>query len=398
MTCDKKLEKARMQLLWQQPFFAVMLLNLKLVETTDNPQVSTMATDGKSLFYHPSFIEQLSLQQLIFILAHEVMHVALEHHLRCRGRDMKLWNMATDYAINLQLVEACIGEKPEGMLLDYEFSNMSAEEIYPLLIIEPAAQQQTQDNAISSPQSGQDSDPGGCGAVLDACKNANVSELSQMKRDIQTSIRQAISIAAGKAGGRENLPSGIRNIMDNSTKPIIDWRQTLRDYIDDSTRQDYSWSSPNRRMLSLDIIVPGLVSDGLNQLVVAIDTSASIDQKLLQLFATEIQAAFDEGIADELVVIYADQRVRKTETFTKGDKLILEAVGKGGTSFIDTFLWINKHASNASVIVYFTDLQTTEFGHEPMAPVIWAAYGKQKTYEVLAKRVPFGRPIHIPSY
>jgi predicted metal-dependent peptidase len=63
-----------------------------------------MATDGVTLFYNPSFVDTLNSATLVGVLAHEVMHPALQHHLRRSTRNPRRWNIACDYAINLLLL------------------------------------------------------------------------------------------------------------------------------------------------------------------------------------------------------------------------------------------------------------------------------------------------------
>jgi hypothetical protein len=65
-----------------------------------------MATDGVSLYYNPEFVDTLNSATLAGVLAHEVMHPALQHHVRRSRRDPKRWNEACDYAINPLLLDA----------------------------------------------------------------------------------------------------------------------------------------------------------------------------------------------------------------------------------------------------------------------------------------------------
>jgi hypothetical protein len=74
----------------------------------------------------PTFTEH----QWRFILAHEALHVTLKHHARVSGRDQYLFNLATDFVINGWLVEMGVGEIPEGLLLESQFTGMSSEEVY----------------------------------------------------------------------------------------------------------------------------------------------------------------------------------------------------------------------------------------------------------------------------
>ena len=73
---------------------------------------------------------RLFFEEWQFILAHEFLHAALRHDVRCEERDPVLWNVACDYIINGWLVEMRVGQMPEGLLYDGHFKGMSAEAVY----------------------------------------------------------------------------------------------------------------------------------------------------------------------------------------------------------------------------------------------------------------------------
>jgi predicted metal-dependent peptidase len=60
-------------------FFATLALRLKPESAWD---IDTLATDGHVLQYHPPFVTGLSPDELVGVLAHEVMHNALAHPAR----------------------------------------------------------------------------------------------------------------------------------------------------------------------------------------------------------------------------------------------------------------------------------------------------------------------------
>src|SRR5262249_54575558 len=93
---ELKLLRARVQLLFKQPFFATLCLRLKLIHAS----VPTMATNGKVIYYNSAFVESITQEELEGVLAHEVSHCALAHHCRRGQRKKRLWNIAADYAIN----------------------------------------------------------------------------------------------------------------------------------------------------------------------------------------------------------------------------------------------------------------------------------------------------------
>ena len=111
-----RLKQGRTKLLLDFPFFGVLILRLKDIET---PSIDTMATDGVSLFYNPEFVAKLTPPELLGCLAHEVMHPALQHHTRRGTRSLKRWNVACDFAINPLIRDANL-ELPAGALYDPE--------------------------------------------------------------------------------------------------------------------------------------------------------------------------------------------------------------------------------------------------------------------------------------
>ena len=90
------------KLVIQQPFFASILLQQKLKVTCS---VQTAAVDGVNLFVNPDWYCDLNPFERITILAHEVLHLTNKHNVRRKDREKRLWNIATDMAINKHLVE-----------------------------------------------------------------------------------------------------------------------------------------------------------------------------------------------------------------------------------------------------------------------------------------------------
>ncbi|MGA3347067.1 MAG: hypothetical protein ABSC76_19640, partial [Terracidiphilus sp.] len=150
-----RIQKARTTLLLDHPFFGSLLFRLKGRERRSIP---TMATDGVSLYYNPEFIDSLNSATLAGVLAHEVMHPALQHHLRRSGRDPRRWNEACDYAINPLLLDAGLS-LPGGVLVNHRFRGMSAEQIYNLREAEAEPQPGDQDNASDGAGTGANETP-----------------------------------------------------------------------------------------------------------------------------------------------------------------------------------------------------------------------------------------------
>ncbi|RBO90482.1 vWA domain-containing protein [Pseudochrobactrum asaccharolyticum] len=381
MNVEDHILRAQSSLLWDHPFFGVLMLQMKKVDATDDPEIDTMAVDGRHLFYHAPFVLGLKKDELMFVLAHEVMHNAFEHHIRRQHRKPGRWNKACDYAINGELVECKVGRMPQRGLLEERFTGLSAEEIYRIL---------DDENNSDDSDEGQ-GDVGGCGGTKDGCAPHDEAAKAELRAEMQTQIRQAAMTA--KSAQQGNLPAGIQRIIDELLTPKVNWRAVLRRFIDKSITRDFSWIRPNRRLLPLGYITPGTVSDGVSHIVIAVDTSGSIDGDILRDFAAEINGAFGEGAVDRLTVIYADAKVHNVQEFEIGDELTLDPTGGGGTAFSDTFRKINEKYPDARATIYLTDMYVSDFGDEPPHPVLWGVYGRTQDFNQI--NPPFGETINI---
>ena len=96
---DKMLTRGVVQALKHQPFFSVGMLNMPIKIA----KVGRGCTDGKTQWYDPAFVVTLTNGQVVFLLCHEVMHKYSFHQTRRGDRHPKLWNIAGDHFINLQL-------------------------------------------------------------------------------------------------------------------------------------------------------------------------------------------------------------------------------------------------------------------------------------------------------
>ena len=120
----------RKKILIKYPFFSNIVLNLKFIEDSS---VETVQTNAKVILYNPNFLKDLSLEQQLFIFCHEICHIAFNHHKRYKGKDINVWNLATDAVINAFL-------EKDGLVLDqsaimYENAiNYDAESLYEIMM------------------------------------------------------------------------------------------------------------------------------------------------------------------------------------------------------------------------------------------------------------------------
>ena len=369
---ESRIRKARTTLLLDHPFFGTLLFRLAGKETSS---VETMATDGVSLFYNPAFVDTLAASELVGVLAHEVLHPALQHHTRRGNRSPNRWNEACDYAINPLVLDAGLS-LPKGVLVDKRFRGMSAERIYNLLDAE-------QNDKAGDKQSSRGSDDpvapitvGGIGQVLDAPepKFAEDKDIAEQARDWQIAVEQAQTLS--KIAGK--VPAGVERSLDAAAEANIDWRELLRRSWSEAHPANYSWMRPNRRHLWRGLYLPGITRDGVGEIVVAVDCSGSVNARQLSLFEAEIRSILEGQRPERVHVLYFDTQVHKTDVYSYGEPICLTPVGGGGTDFRPCFHWVEEHQVPAQMVVFLTDLHGTLPEEEPDYPVIWASTGSPR--------------------
>ena len=101
----ERLQQARMTLLEQQPFYALLLLHMRFALDLT---CETAYTDGTRIAFHPDFIDALSDSELEFVLMHEVLHTALGHPFRHQAQyDLECYDKACDIVVNSNILYSC---------------------------------------------------------------------------------------------------------------------------------------------------------------------------------------------------------------------------------------------------------------------------------------------------
>lgn len=371
MERSPKLAKALARLVLDHPFFATLLLDMRLKEDSTT---KTACTNGREIRYNPAFIAPLTVDQVVFVLAHLVMHVAHHHPLRRSARNASRFNKAGDYAINGILKEAGLSLLP-GALYKPEYEHLAAEQIYDRM---PGTIQDVKGGGGDLGDLDQLEDPGGCGAFEDARdEQGNIMPKAERQRE-EARVTLALQRAAQVAKAQGRLPGVLERLVDDLVHPIIDWREMLRTFMDQSGRNDYSWLHPNRRHIASGVYLPSLRSNGMKPLVLAIDTSGSISQADLNQFQAELNDIL-LSYPTTVHVVYCDSRISGTLTVVPEDfPLSLRATGFGGTDLRPPFEWALQHVPDVGCFIYLTDLQGDSPAEDPGIATLWVSTTKDR--------------------
>lgn len=391
---ETKLVKARTKLVMDKPFLGALILRLPIKSA--NPQwCPTTATDGRHFYYNPSYIKVLNLDQVQFVLAHEVLHCALRHFSRRQHRHQLRWDLACDYAINPLLLKEGLAPPPHLHIIE-QYEGMTAEEIYPMIdennLDEPMDkhlydhQNQEEDSSQSTPLetlSGQN-------AVHDdstALPPPPLSDREQQQLELQW--QQRLAGAAQQARQVGKLSGTLARMLEHLLQPQLPWRVLLAHYMTFTAREDYTYMRPSRR--EGIALFPSLRS-AQAQIIVALDISGSISDTDIAEFLTEMNAIKGQ-VRAHLTLLACDTQLTQDspwfyepwENFVAPKKFS----GGGGTSFKPVFKYVEQTACHVDLLVYFTDAQGEFPDIPPSYPVVWLVKGKGK--------VPWGHHIQLNS-
>ena len=177
--------------------------------------------------------------------------------------------------------------------------------------------------------------------------------------------------------------------MERVAEAAVNWRELLRRLWSETTAADYSWMRPNRRHLWRGLYLPGIVKEGVGEIVIAVDCSGSISGRQLRLFEAEARSILEGQRPERVYVLYFDAVVQKVEIYEAGQPISLNPVGGGGTEFGPCFEWVEERGIMPQTMVFLTDLYGSFPSHAPFYPVLWASTGR--------RQAPFGEVIPMQA-
>jgi len=367
---EKVIKSSRLELILGEPFFAYLLTKIQFKE---DPTVPTMMTDMEYIYFNPEFVVDLKIERVKGTICHELLHCISLHGTRKRGRDHKKWNMACDYAINPLVLDSGL-KLPDGVLVNAKYKDMTAEAIYDKMEENKGAEGES-DGYIN------------IGDILDTTKSMTKEEVGTLEQEWKANGAEALQVA--KLAG--DVPGGIERIIAGVLYPTVNWTEVLQRFFKQTVKNDYTWARPNRRLLSRGLCLPGMLSNTVGEMVIAVDTSCSITNEMLSQFAAEASSILSEIKPEKIHVVYCDTKVGSSEEFLPSElPLELHPTGGGGTRFSPVFRWVEDNGIQPECLVYLTDLQCRDYAkHTPEYPVLWACTEREYNDP------PFGDVVHV---
>ena len=401
-----KLIKARIEMLMSAPFFGNLATRLILKDATE--WCPTAATDGKYFYYNKHFVGALSDEETVFLMGHEVLHCVYDHmDVTRRGdRHPVLWNIANDYVINADLIDARVGEEIKIVQIchDWKYRGKISEEIYDDLFQQMEENGQIMEIPMDtldvhldreegddeSPDSTTKGNTEGDEEGKDGPAQYTAEEKEQIKQEFQNATMQA-----AKAAGAGNLPGGVKRLLDKFLNPQLDWRQLLAMQIQSVMRSDYTMQTPSRKGRDEGYYFPGLDRETTIDIFVSMDMSGSIFDDMARDFLGEVKGVMDQYTDFKIHLVCFDTEVYNPQVFDQGNMgefLEYELAGGGGTDFDCVFDYMKENGITPKKHVMFTDgYPYGSWGDEHYCDTLFIVHGG---YGDRTPEAPFG--ITIP--
>jgi len=399
----ERVRSLRFLLVESHPFWGHLLLSMRVVPAPGLPTfAATNCAD--TIWFSPSLTRHLTQRQLGFVLLHELGHVVLESAPRRVRRQPLRWNVATDYAINRIVAAVRDPEAPDRpcwdppsgeipglgevqVLLDPRFDGRIAEAIYELLDDQDLPEPGAVDLVL----------PGGDGeitlpGVLDHGGGIDVHlppATGERAEEAREQVREAVR-SWRRGAGRGDVPGEALLLARRSDhRPTVPWERVLADVIEAAVgRDEYDTRRPEPRRAELGLIVPRACADRPETVVVALDTSASMEPPLLARLVAEL-APLQERVR-ELVLVVADAAVHRVVRGARVSSLLREGRlwGGGGTDHRPVFEWMADNEPRPALFIGITDLWTHLPPAPPPCPVVWVVPERHG-------EAPWGRVIEL---
>jgi len=433
------------------------------VSVVNNPDVPACAyTNGKGIFINEYCIEKMNEQgtdtgnngktynttiskrNLIFILAHEVMHLLtntfergealgiLRDDFSDKGKmKNELWNIATDFEINSLLhnnkqkdsggfstTSKPIGDKPDWCCYDDKYIDWPAEKIYEELLqkvnnnsLQAGGQSFTFDNNDGQGNGGSGDGDGDSNGNSGSNGNGKSKQSNGLKYGLDSHMpfademtksevmAKASDVFGNISGdGQGTGMTAFDRALNIAFKPQpFNWRRALTRYIKSFMKENYTWNKPSRAGIANGLILPSTSTTPKLHVAIAVDTSGSIGETELELLMNHVFTILSQFKQFQVDVWCCSTHVHENtfRTYTAANKSKLKdfkVESDGGTYMTANLDFIKKKYAKKmpDVVMIFTDGEDNLNGDTETRtnyPILW----------LIVDNKNFKKPAKIPG-
>lgn len=366
------------------------------------------------LIVNPPWFLELSDVERAFVIAHELLHLALHSHARTGDVDPDKFNVAHDLIIN-DILETELGIQPPGGGIRRPGARHESAEA---LMLDPSlpADRASMDTAMAAAMRkalGLGGLKGPPDDVLDAgveaewfpdeTPHARAAATAATQREatkalalqqIQERARAAAQQVADQTASRSSGPgdsgatSAYVDALEISYRPP--WELALHRWLDTVTTPVRTYARASRRAGGrTDIVLPGRMRDA-RTISIVLDTSGSMSEDIAHALGSIM--SFGRGANVETVrIVQCDSSVTSDQIVAIDDLATYRVSGYGGSDMSPAMLHLaNDPETTAAVVI--TD-GGINYPAEPMPYfVLWVVYGYNDYYPFEPE---YGQVIHM---
>ena len=419
---DDEISRATFDLLLKEPFFAHVLAGMPRL-VTERIESIGLHWNGQQVVLQVNpvwFREGLAATQRKVALKHEVLHIVFRHLFRPADRQADLYSIAADLVVNQLLTP--LKPLPGWPTLEM-FPELKLKLDQPLDVYyaELAALLRQMLRAgfcteFGSEDEGEAARAGkGRASAADWAKATGKPQSAEALAALLANRgkrgddagwndgKDGIGAAAGRYAvgsvlirAKERMPphqwgslpaallSELALIL-AERQPKLDWKRMVRIFCASSGRSRIRHTM--KRISKRYGTRPGIKVQRMQRLLVAVDTSGSIDQKMVNAFFTEIHGAWKAGATVQ--VVECDASVQRDYRYA--GKPPREVAGGGGTEFEPVFRWMQSQAQFDGCL-YLTDGCGPAPTTRPRCKLLWVVAAGEGTGTM---DLPFGPTVHL---
>lgn len=261
--------------------------------------------------------------------------------------------------------------------------------------------QQNESDGMSQNGNGQQGQQGGSkGSVATAYSAGDFVDhewnAGDDAEEAQAVVRELVNSAERMMDdeSRGNMPAHFAELVEKiNTPPSLSWQQILKKYVGTIAANKRKTRTRLNRRQPLRFDLSGQMDDKVLKIVVAIDTSASVDNKMIGQIFNEIFAILAKR-KHEITVIECDAKVQRVYQAKTADDIKEKVLGRGGTCFTPVIEYLNEHKEfRDALLIYFTDGYGEQTIPKPRTyRNIWAIIGDENH---LSLKEPYGIKVTV---
>ena len=343
-----KIEKAYKKLLIENPFYGLFLLGLsKVIDKSVETACVRKRGINCELVINPEYWETQDDIQQLNLIQHEIYHIVFQHMFMTPFfKNHEVLNVAADCEVNSYLqnldntwiVPSMFNAEPK----------LGTKVYYDIIMNQtpPPPPQRGGDGNGSNGLPNTKDDHSSWGKEFQECSDAEKQLIqNQINSQIKTAAEQTIKM-------RGTIPAEMQAIVDELFKPkprVFDWKAYFRRML--GSIYDINIKKTRRKESIRFPGAAGIKHKKKVSILVAVDTSGSVNDEELKDFFSEITYIYKAGA--RITILECDAAISANYEYT--GKWTGKVHGRGGTNFQPVIDYYRKNMKDYAALVYFTD-------------------------------------------